>query len=651
MTSHPNRRFHGTHERPPRLSLTHERFYHRRALYSAIRRVAALHLSACRNLTLVDLGCGDAPYKPVFADWVSRYISVDLPSNPRAEAAFSQEGRVDLPDSFADVVLSTQVLEHVKDPATYLDEAHRLLCDGGLLLISTHGYWMLHPDPTDYWRWTSHGLRVALENSGFRVLTTEGVMGLASAGVQLFQDGMLPRVPHPLRGPLVAVLQVLVLATDKLCSAEARNRDACVYVVAAKKYQREALLLAANVTERHAGSERRDGTGATGKPYGSLPPMGDDSRGSICVISPNPNAYSETFIRAHFERLPARVEALVGGYLPTHSGDGAPLFHQGLVARVARGIGRRVLRLASGYLETRAVVHFLKRRRITAVLCEYGPTGVMCYPACRTARVPLIVHFHGFDAYDRTTLDSFGRSYPQLFEAASAIVAVSRHMEQTLLELGAPRKKLHYNPYGVDTKVFRGAEPAAVPPRFLSVGRFVDKKAPHLTVLAFSLVAREVPEAQLTMIGGGPLMEASRQLARALRIGERVDFVGPQPPLDVAAAMRRSRAFVQHSVVTSYGDSEGTPVAILEAGASGLPVVATRHRGIADVVVDGTTGFLVDELDVDAMAERMLRLATDAQLADRLGRAGREHVASNYLVEDRIASLWQIISGTIAARR
>jgi colanic acid/amylovoran biosynthesis glycosyltransferase len=377
----------------------------------------------------------------------------------------------------------------------------------------------------------------------------------------------------------------------------------------------------------------------------------DVGRMTVCVVSPSRDAYSETFIRAHVERLPARVEVLTGGWLPTHAEDGTPLLRQDPVARLMRATGRRVLRLASGYLETRAVVHFLKRRRITAVLCEYGPTGVMCYPACRTARVPLIVHFHGFDAYDRTTLDSFGRSYPQLFEAASAIVAVSRHMEQTLLDLGAPRKKLHYNPYGVDTKVFRGAEPAAVPPRFLSVGRFVDKKAPHLTVLAFSLVAREVPEAQLTMIGGGPLMEASRQLARALRIGERVDFVGPQPPLDVAAAMRRSRAFVQHSVVTSYGDSEGTPVAILEAGASGLPVVATRHRGIADVVVDGTTGFLVDELDVDAMAERMLRLATDAQLADRLGRAGREHVASNYLVEDRIASLWQIISGTIEARR
>ena len=84
--------------------------------------------------------------------------------------------------------------------------------------------------------------------------------------------------------------------------------------------------------------------------------------------------------------------------------------------------------------------------------------------------------------------------------------------------------------------------------------------------------------------------------------------------------MARARVFVQHSVVAEDGDHEGLPLAILEAGAHGLPVVATRHAGIPDAVREETDGFLVDEGDVQAMAVAMYRLAQDAALAARMGR-------------------------------
>jgi glycosyltransferase involved in cell wall biosynthesis len=113
--------------------------------------------------------------------------------------------------------------------------------------------------------------------------------------------------------------------------------------------------------------------------------------------------------------------------------------------------------------------------------------------------------------------------------------------------------------------------------------------------------------------------------------------------------MRRARAFVQHSVRTSYGDSEGTPVAVLEAGASGLPVVSTRHAGIKDVVIEGETGFLVDEGDIEGMAAHMLTLARDADLAGRMGRRAREHVAANFSMEQHIARLAEVLEG--AAQR
>ena len=138
-------------------------------------------------------------------------------------------------------------------------------------------------------------------------------------------------------------------------------------------------------------------------------------------------------------------------------------------------------------------------------------------------------------------------------------------------------------------------------PVFVAVGRFVDKKAPQLTLAAFGQVAATLREAQLVMIGDGPLFESTRRAARSFGLEDRVEFRGRQTSQEVATAMRKARVFVQHSIRTVRGDSEGTPVSILEAGAAGLPVVSTRHAGIKDVVQHGSTGFLVEEGDVEGI--------------------------------------------------
>jgi glycosyltransferase involved in cell wall biosynthesis len=152
------------------------------------------------------------------------------------------------------------------------------------------------------------------------------------------------------------------------------------------------------------------------------------------------------------------------------------------------------------------------------------------------------------------------------------------------------------------------------------------------------------------MIGDGDLLESSRQIVRALGISENVEFAGPLTPADVAATMRNARAFVQHSLRTTDGDSEGTPVALLEAGACGLPVVSTRHAGIKDVVCEGETGFLVDEGDIDSMAEYMIRLAENPGLAAGLGRRFRQHVVANFSLNDSIERLWKILQCAIKTK-
>jgi SAM-dependent methyltransferase len=183
--------------------------------------------------TVVDLGCADAPYRDLLGGVA--YVGVDLPGNPRADVELRPDGTVPLPDGSADLVLSTQVLEHVADPGAYLAECARLLRPGGQLLLTTHGIMYLHRDPTDYWRWTCDGLVRVVEAAGLEVTERRGVLGLVGASLQLLQAGVARRAPRPLRTPLVVAFQALIALADRVTSEEARWENGLVLAVLARK--------------------------------------------------------------------------------------------------------------------------------------------------------------------------------------------------------------------------------------------------------------------------------------------------------------------------------------------------------------------------------------------------------------------------------
>ncbi|MBK9764550.1 MAG: glycosyltransferase, partial [Flavobacteriales bacterium] len=314
------------------------------------------------------------------------------------------------------------------------------------------------------------------------------------------------------------------------------------------------------------------------------------SRDRICIVSPNRNAWSETFIANHMAHLPGVELVLTDGHLPKRNADGVLLMAPTLVKRVLQ----RVRRADPNEMLRGTITRLLKKHRTTAVLAEYGPTGEAMLEICQRTGVRLVVHFHGIDAFHVKLLKD-NNNYQRIFKRAFAVVAVSREMEQQLLKLGCPREKLHYNCYGIEVDRFTPSAPDRAPKHFLAVGRFVDKKAPHLTLLAFHKAWQRDPELRLTMAGEGPLWESTKQLAQAEGLGNVVDFPGVITSEQVAQRMQQVRAFVQHSVVTADNDHEGTPLSILEAMASGLPIISTRHAGIPDVVEHGVEGLLCEE--------------------------------------------------------
>ena len=189
---------------------------------------------------LIDYGCGDVPYLPLFADKVAKYVTCDIGINPLAEITITPDGKVPLPDESFNIVLSVQVLEHVDNVKVYLAEANRLLAKDGLLLLSTHGQWIYHPFPKDLWRWTNEGLTSLIENSGFKVIDTMWSLGMLaySSQLRLFYLKRLTQGKGPFLKLLFQVVSFISNFTmpflDKLEGENGKNNAAIYFVVARK---------------------------------------------------------------------------------------------------------------------------------------------------------------------------------------------------------------------------------------------------------------------------------------------------------------------------------------------------------------------------------------------------------------------------------
>ena len=373
---------------------------------------------------------------------------------------------------------------------------------------------------------------------------------------------------------------------------------------------------------------------------------------TIALCNRNQNKYTETFVWQHLQHLPFHLVPIYGShdYLPTVDRHGRTFF----LSRPGDGKlwwNKMVLGLRERELKEKALQSYLIQEGVQLVLAEFGTVGANVLPVAKKMDLPLVVIFYGYDAFHAHVLSEFGKKYQEMFAYAAAIIGVSQDICKQVQKLGAPAEKVHYLPCALNLSLFQYSAHHQHPPVFLSVGRFAETKSPHLVILAFAQVAKEIPEARLVMVGkdgGGDLFEACHILVRALRLEDKVDFKGILSPWEVFEEMQKARVFVQHSLTTPlHGDKEGTPVAVMEAMACGLPVVSTRHAGIAEMIEHNETGLLVEEYDVDGMAIAMLRLIREQEFAAQLAQRAAQWIRKNELVSnhhDRLAEI--ILSNT-----
>jgi colanic acid/amylovoran biosynthesis glycosyltransferase len=222
---------------------------------------------------------------------------------------------------------------------------------------------------------------------------------------------------------------------------------------------------------------------------------------NLAIFSPNQNAYSETFIQAH-KALPFNIFFYYGGYIPTHLEGKTHLLKtrfQQISYKIRHRLGKK---LSPKEL---ALKSSLKQNDIHIILAEYGPTAAECLNVVKSLNIPLIAHFHGFDASVKDVIERYQPEYKFLFSYATYVIAVSVKMQKELLALGCPKSKLILNPCG-PKEAFSSIAPNLSSKQFVAVGRFVDKKAPYASILAFKKAHAVYPDIRLVMAGDGPLL-------------------------------------------------------------------------------------------------------------------------------------------------
>ena len=298
-----------------------------------------------------------------------------------------------------------------------------------------------------------------------------------------------------------------------------------------------------------------------------------------------------------------------------------------------RAFSRRVWQAvsrASGSYES-----LLEADAPVVVHAHFGVDGVYALPLSRRLHVPLVTSFYGFDAtLSRGALLRSGSpawlNYlalrHTLARRGAMFICVSKFLKKKIVALGFPAERTVVNYIGVDTNRLKIRDPNQEISTIVHVGRLVEKKGTEYLLRAFARLSSTWPAAELVIVGDGPLHESLRMMARELGVGQAVRFLGSLPHDAVLGWLRRASVLAVPSVTAESGDMEGLPMIVLEGAALGLPIVATLHSGIPEAIVDGDTGFLVPERDVEALALRLGTLLANDGLRARMGRRARSMV-------------------------
>jgi len=295
--------------------------------------------------------------------------------------------------------------------------------------------------------------------------------------------------------------------------------------------------------------------------------------------------------------------------------------------------------------------------RPALIHAHFGIDGVYALPLAKQLRVPLVTTFHGFDA---TLANGYflcspaWANYPlfrrQLARQGAVFLCVSSFIRDRVLAMGFPEERTHVHYIGIDLESTGVRAPDQETPMILHVGRQVAMKGTVYVIRAFARLAQQIPGVELVIIGDGPLRKRMQSLAQSLGLTERIRFLGALPHQQVMTWMRKAAMLVLPSVRTRTGRNEGLGMVLLEAAATGVPMIGSRQGGIPEAISDGETGLLVSERNDEELAAAMNTLLNDPAMRLHMGQQARTLVERRFDIRRQTAKLERHYENTLSSK-
>jgi colanic acid/amylovoran biosynthesis glycosyltransferase len=295
----------------------------------------------------------------------------------------------------------------------------------------------------------------------------------------------------------------------------------------------------------------------------------------------------------------------------------------------------------------------LERRGADLMHIYFGHTGVHLLPFIEQWNKPCVVSFHGADVALKQDIPNYPAKLRRLFEAVPLVLARSQSLAKRLIQFGCPREKLRINRTGVPLDEFPLVERQAPPNgrwRIMQACRLIPKKGVATSLRAFAVFKKDFPNAEFFIAGKGPLQPELEMLAAGLGVSKDVHFVGFLSQSKLLGLYLSSHFFVHPSETPPDENQEGIPNSILEAMATGLPILGTRHGGIPEAVEHGSNGFLVLEEDHVGLAQAMKEIASTPGALYDMGMRARGAVVSRFEQEAQTRVLESFYDEAIAMR-
>ena len=291
-------------------------------------------------------------------------------------------------------------------------------------------------------------------------------------------------------------------------------------------------------------------------------------------------------------------------------------------------------------------------KKFDIIHCHFGSNGIIgVYLKGMGINSRFITTFHGYDM--STFILNHGKDiYKNLFSKGDLFMPISEYGKEKLVKMGCEEGKiiLHRMGINLDDFKFREGKPAEII-KILSVGRLVEKKGHEYAIKAIAKIISKHKNIIYQIAGDGALGDKLESLVSERGLDDCVKFLGIVKHDEVFKLYQEAHIVILPSVTADNSDQEGIPVVLMEAQAVGLPVISTFHSGIPEVVVDGQSGFLVPERNVDTLAEKLEYLIEHPEIWSEMGRAGRKFVGEYYDIKKLNQQLVKIYQNLIKERK